>query len=118
MRCFRWKLPSILFVAGFAISLPGQAMDTSTPVSSIQIATEFAWKRHPEAAALDARDAEAHAAQERAAKITPEPGSVSISSRNDRLNRNLGQQEYEIEMATPLWLPGQKLAHEIEATAQ
>jgi len=118
MRCFRWKLPSILFVAGFAISLPGQAVDTSTPVSSIQIATEFAWKRHPEAAALDARDAEARAAQELAAKITPEPGSVSISSRNDRLNRNLGQQEYEIEMATPLWLPGQKLAHEIEATAR
>ena len=53
-----------------------------------------------------------------AAGLTPEPGSVSISSRNDQLSRNLGKQEYEVELSTPLWLPGQKAAREAEATSR
>ncbi|MBI5107277.1 MAG: TolC family protein [Rhodocyclales bacterium] len=81
-------------------------------------ALEQAWRLHPQAAALDARDAEAQAAREIAGGLTPEPGAVSIGSRNDRANRNLGQQEYEVELATPLWLPGQKAAREDAAASQ
>ncbi len=35
---------------------------------------------------------------------------MSLSSLNDRLNRNRGKQEWEVEMAVPLWLPGQQAA--------
>jgi len=73
---------------------------------------------NPQAAGLDAREAEARAAQDIAAGLTPEPGSVSIGNLNDRFNRNQGKQEYEVELAVPLWLPGQKTAREAEAASR
>ena len=79
---------------------------------------EQAWRLNPQAAGLDAREAEARAAQDVATGLTPEPGSVSIGSLNDRFNRNKGEQEYEVELAVPLWLPGQKAAREAEATSR
>jgi cobalt-zinc-cadmium efflux system outer membrane protein len=81
-------------------------------------ALEQAWRLHPQAAGLDAREAEARAAQDVASGLTPEPGSVSIGSRNDQLSRNLGKQEWEVELAAPLWLPGQKAAREAEAASR
>ncbi|MDP2823412.1 MAG: TolC family protein, partial [Sulfuritalea sp.] len=94
------------------------AADAGKPASGLAGALEQAWRLHPQAAALDARDAEAQAARDIAVGLTPEPGAVSIGSRNDRANRNLGQQEYEVELATPLWLPGQKAAREDAAMSQ
>jgi len=94
------------------------AVDAGKPAPGLAQALEQAWRLHPQAAALEAREAEARATREVAASLTPEPGSLSIGSRNDRLNRNLGQQEYEVELATPLWLPGQKAAREAEAASR
>jgi hypothetical protein len=54
-------------------------------------AVEQAWRLNPQAAGLDAREAEARAAQDVAAGLTPEPGSVSIGNLNDRFNRNQWQ---------------------------
>jgi hypothetical protein len=88
------------------------AADAGKPASGLASALEQAWRLHPQAAALDARDAEAQAARDIAGGLTPEPGAVSIGSRNDRWNRDRGKQEYEVELATPLWLPGQKAARE------
>lgn len=121
MKAFTRRLCAVLCLTGWVVGLPVLAAGTAdAPMTAgdLRIATELAWKRHPEAAALDARDAGARAAQELAAQITPEPASVSLGSRNDSLNRNRDQQEYEIEVAAPLWLPGQKSARESEATAR
>jgi len=94
------------------------AADAGKPASGLASALEQAWRLHPQAAALDARDAEAQAARDIASGLTPEPGAISIGSRNDRWNRDRGQQEYEVELATPLWLPGQKAAREDAAMSQ
>ena len=94
------------------------AADAGKPASGLTSALERAWRLHPQAAALDARDAEAQAARDIAGGLTPEPGAVSIGSRNDRWNRDRGQQEYEVELATPMWLPGQKAAREDAAMSQ
>ncbi len=94
------------------------AADAGKPAGGLASALEQAWRLNPQAAALDARDAEAQAVRDIAAGLTPEPGSVNISSRNDRWNRDRGQQEYEVELATPLWLPGQKAAREDAAMSQ
>ncbi len=118
MTLLRWNRQMVLCVAGMALSLPGLAADVPAAASGLAYALEQAWRLHPQAAALDARDAEARAAQEVAAGLTPEPGSVSIGSRNDRHNRNLGKQEYEVELAAPLWLPGQRAAREAEAASR
>ena len=89
-----------------------------TPRSGLATAVEQAWRLNPQAAGLDAREAEARAAQDVAAGLTPEPGSVSIGNLSDQFNRNQGKQEYEVELAVPLWLPGQKAAREAEATSR
>lgn len=78
-------------------------------------ALEQAWTRHPQAAAVSAREDAARARADVAAGITPGPASMSLSSLNDRLNRNRGKQEWEVEMAVPLWLPGQQAARAAEA---
>ena len=89
-----------------------------TPKSGLAAALEQAWRLNPQAAGLGGREAGARAAQDVATGLTPEPGSVSIGSLNDRFNRNKGEQEYEVELAVPLWLPGQKAAREAEATSR
>ncbi|MDP1609614.1 MAG: TolC family protein [Sulfuritalea sp.] len=104
--------------AGLATSASGLAADAVPAASGLGHALEQAWRLHPQAAGLGAREAEARANRDIAAGLTPEPPSVAIGSLNDRYNRNLGRQEWEVELAAPLWLPGQKAAREAEATSR
>lgn len=97
-----------MLLVGLAIVWPAYAQ-------SLGEALEQAWTRHPQAAAFAAREDEARARAEIAAGFTPAPPALSLSGLNDRLNRNRGKQEWEAEMAVPLWLPGQKAARESEA---
>lgn len=82
---------------------------------SLADATAQAWARHPQAIAMAARVAEAQARTEVANGFTPGPASVSVSSLNDRQSHALGRQEWEIEVAAPLWLSGQRAARQAEA---
>jgi outer membrane protein TolC len=78
-------------------------------------AVDAAWARSPQAVALTARQAEVQARAVLTREWTPGPAAVSISQLNDRLNRDQGRQEWEVEVSTPLWLPGQKAARQKEA---
>ncbi|MBK6321316.1 TolC family protein [Candidatus Aalborgicola defluviihabitans] len=102
-------LTMAITVGGF-VHLGAQAQNLS-------IAMEQAWSRHPLAAASAARTDEALARMESANGLTPAPASVSLANVNDQLNANRGKQEWELEVATPLWLPGQSAARQNEATA-
>jgi hypothetical protein len=86
-----------VFATGLLAVFSAQAAETQK--SGLATAVEQAWRLNPQAAGLDAREAEARAAQDVAAGLTPEPGSVSIGNLNDRFNRNQGKQEYEVELA-------------------
>ncbi|MEZ5615631.1 MAG: TolC family protein [Rhodocyclaceae bacterium] len=99
-----------LLLAGLAIALPAFAQTLSEALNQ-------AWARHPQAAAITAREDEAQARAEVAGGLTPGPAALSLSSLNDRLNRNRGKQEWEAEVAVPLWLPGQQAAREAEAAS-
>ncbi len=101
------KMMSML-LAGLAGAWPAYAQ-------TLGDALEQTWARHPQAAAYAAREDEARARAEIASGITPAPASLSLSSLNDRFNRNRGKQEWEAEMAVPLWLPGQQAARATEA---
>lgn len=106
----------LALIIGLLLALPAHAQTLADDQrKSLRDAVEQAWSRHPQAAAIVAREAEARARAEVAAGITPGPASMSLSSLNDRLNRNHGKQEWEVELAAPLWLPGQKAAREAEA---
>ena len=76
---------------------------------------DAAWQRDPAARALDARRDELSALAEMAAGWAPGPGAVGIANRNDRPFDNRGRQEWELEYAQPLWLPGQAAARRNEA---
>lgn len=85
--------------------------------ASLRDALEQAWQRHPEAIATPARQAQAEAEGELARSLTAGPGSVSVSTLNDRLNADRGRQEWEVELGMPLWLPGQQAARKARAEA-
>jgi outer membrane protein TolC len=88
---------------GALFSLPAQA-------NVLADALEHAWARHPQANALEARTGEAAARSEIARGLTPGPAALSLGLLDDRIGSRHGKQEWEVELATPLWLPGQKAA--------
>ena len=75
---------------------------------TLREAIERAWERQPAAQAKPARVEEFTAKQEAARAAFPEPPSLRLGNRNDRLNRNEGVREWEAEIALPLWLPGER----------
>lgn len=83
--------------------------------TGLTVAIEQAWRLHPQAAALDAQAAAAQASRQLSDGLTPEPPAVSLGSLNDRQGRNRGKQEWEVELAVPLWLPGQRDARQAAA---
>ncbi len=78
-------------------------------------ALDQAWLRAPQASAFAAREAEAQARAEVASGMLPLPPSVSLSTLTDKFGADQGRQEWELELALPLWLPGQRSARAAEA---
>ncbi|MEP7282769.1 MAG: TolC family protein [Rubrivivax sp.] len=95
-----------------------ESLPASPPTASLADAAELAWQRTPAAQALPQREAEAGAAARAAAGWTPGPPTLSVSNLNDRLNGRAGRQEWELEIATPLWLPGQRAAQQSRTQTQ
>lgn len=121
MTPVRWPLRLAVGLLGLLLSLSGMAAPPSpapAPEGSLGFWLEQAWLRNPQAKALDAREGEARAAQELAAGLTPEPGSVSVGALNDQLNSNRGKREVAVELNAYLWLPGQKAARAAEAESR
>ena len=76
-----------------------------------------AWERSPQAASVSGLAEEARAQGELAAALTPGSAAVSLAHRNDTLGSGRGRREWEVELAAPLWLPGQQAARQAEARA-
>ncbi len=105
-----WLSKAIVMSAGLLLAAASNGQ-------TIRAALEQAWSRNPQAAAFAAHESEAQARAEVAASVTPGPPRMSLSSLSDRLNANLGRAEWEVEVAVPLWLPGQRAARELEAAS-
>ena len=73
-------------------------------------ALESAVARHPVAMSALPRAAAADALAQAAESLTPRPLSASLATLNDRLAADGGRQEWELEIAAPLWLPRQQNA--------
>ena len=85
---------------------------------TLRDAVERAWARQPGAQAQPARSEEFAAKREAAEALFPEPPSLSLGNRNDRLNRNDGVSEWDAGIALPLWLPGQQARQTSIANAE
>lgn len=99
---------STVIAAGWLLAAASQAQ-------TLGAALEQAWLRHPQAAAFTAREAEAQARADIAAGLTPTPPSLSLTNVSDRFNADAGKDAWELELAVPLWLPGQRAARGQEA---
>ena len=79
------------------------------PAETLREAVERAWLRQPAAQSQRARTEEIDARRAAARAAFPEPPSLRVGNRNDRLNRNQGSDEWEAELALPVWLPGERV---------
>ena len=88
-------------IAAVAMALPAHAQ-------SLRDAVEAAWMRQPLAQARPARAEEFAAKRDSAQALFPEPPSLVVGNRDDRLHRNQGAREVTAGIALPLWLPGEQ----------
>jgi cobalt-zinc-cadmium efflux system outer membrane protein len=116
LRHFAQPLRHLALLVGLVLALPGWAAESAA--LDLADALAQAWQLHPQAAGLDARDAEARAALDLANGLTPQPAAATVGHLNDRLNRNMGRREWELELAVPLWLRGQQGARQDEAQSR
>ena len=79
-----------------------------SPATTLKQAFLAAWRRQPEAQSRQARAEAASAHRQAANSWTPEPPSLELAVKSDRLNPNLGSREIEAAVALPLWLPGER----------
>lgn len=86
--------------------------------SALKTGFDAAWARQPEQRAAALRRDAAAAAQRAAQRWTPEPPSLELSGKTDRLNRNDGVRELDTTLAVPLWLPGERGRAQAVAVAQ
>jgi len=79
---------------------------------------EGAWERNAEIAALTARRAEILARRRAAGRMTPGPPVLGVGHLNDYVTGDDGYREYDVELGTPLWLPGEGTAARRVADAE
>jgi len=71
---------------------------------------ENAWSKSAEIVALEVRRAEIIARKRAAGRLTPGPPSLGIGHLNDYATGDDGYREYDVELGTPIWLPGEGTA--------
>ncbi len=107
---FRFRGSASLWLLAWAIPFaalipPAQAVETSP---TLKQAFKAAWARQPEARAARARRDAVGARRQTADSWLAEPPSLDVSYKTDQLNHDQGSREYEVGLAMPLWLPGER----------
>ena len=77
---------------------------------TLRAALNAAWQRAVAARESEGQRRRADADREVAGTFWAAPPSLALSHRSDRFQSNAGEQETEIGVAVPLWLPGQRAA--------
>ena len=103
---------SVMTLSGLVLAAQAQGTSAVALSGSVSLKDVFetAWQRQPEAHALQSRRDAAQAQAKAASMLSPEPPSLEISQRSDRMTGNSGAREAEVGIAVPIWLPGQRTA--------
>jgi outer membrane protein, heavy metal efflux system len=103
---------SVMTLSGLVLTAQAQGTSAAALSGSVSLKDVFetAWQRQPEAHALQSRRDAAQAQAKAASMLSPEPPSLDISQRSDRMTGNSGAREAEVGIAVPIWLPGQRTA--------
>lgn len=121
-----WLLAGSAALAGPATAPPAApapttaptAAPTAAPALTLQAFFERAWERQPEARSSALRREAAQAERSSAASWTAEPVALALQAKSDRPGSNQGSREYEVGLAMPLWLPGERARKAALADAQ
>jgi cobalt-zinc-cadmium efflux system outer membrane protein len=121
---FRPKFKALLIVVATAwlvgipsawAQAPAEAKQSTADITrnqskqlSLKEAFELAWSRQPEARSQTARQEAVSAARAAASSWTIEPPALALQGKSDRMGSNNGSREYEVGLAVPLWLPGER----------
>lgn len=111
-------LPGLLLGLAASGAWAQAASPASPVVTTLRQAFDAAWARQPEAQSLDMRRAAALARHESVDRWSAEPPAFEVSGKTDQLHRNDGSREYEIGLAVPLWLPGERASTAALADAE
>ncbi len=95
--------------------LLGFSAPAATAAGTLAEALDHAWKRAVTARVAEARRGEVEASRRVADSLFPESPAIGMAQRDDRFSRNRGLRERELELALPLWLPGQREARRLLA---
>ncbi|MBW7901011.1 MAG: TolC family protein [Rhodocyclaceae bacterium] len=102
-------LPALLLAAGVVLAAGAHAQPAPGDApATLRQAFAAAWARQPEARSLAARRDAAEARRQAADAWLAEPPALELSGKTDRVTGNDGGREYEIGVALPLWLPGER----------
>ena len=103
---------SVMTLSGLVLTAQAQGTSAGALGGSVSLKDVFdtAWQRQPEAQALQSRRNAAQAQAKAASMLSPEPPSLEISQRSDRMTGTSGAREAEVGIAVPIWLPGQRTA--------
>ncbi|WP_051071709.1 TolC family protein [Azoarcus sp. KH32C] len=94
-----------LLIASLAFPVAGSAQ-------TLRDAAAAAYARNPQLLAAEARGDEVRARRVQADAWLAGPPALSLGQRTDRPLANAGKREFEVEVAAPLWLPGQRGAQQ------
>ena len=87
-------------------------MPFSAHASSLKEAVHAAWELNPEVQSILARQGAIRARREAADSLLPGSPALGLGYATDRFGGNyIGSREFEAEISTPLWLPGESTAN-------
>ena len=93
---------------GWALAGSAALAQPPAPPLTLKALFDRAWERQPEAQSAALRRESAQAARSGASSWTAEPAALELSRKSDRPGSNQGSREYEVGVALPLWLPGER----------
>ena len=98
---------SVMTLSGLVLTAQAQGTSAAALSGSVSLKDVFetAWQRQPEAYALQSRRDAAQAQAKAASMLSPEPPSLEISQRSDRMTGNSGAREAEVGIAFPSGYP-------------
>ena len=94
------------------------AIPTDANGLSLKQAFEVAWARQPEALSLTTQQEAAEARRDNADSWLVEPPALQVAGKTDQFDSDRGSREYEIGIAVPIWLPGERSTTAGLATAE
>ncbi|QGF91738.1 transporter [Pseudomonas sp. CFSAN084952] len=105
-----WIWAVSMIWAGAVLAQPVAAPQAPSSLDShmIVLLWESAWQRQPEAAGEREWQQAAQARQETASRWVAGPMALEASTKTDQFNYRDGQREYEVGVAIPLWMPGER----------